>query len=208
VSRRQDYLYVERFMADALEKLEVVRKDGSERFRTGGSDLGFNLLDYWRWSTSDLVGNTARGILAEYIIANALGIPTDEEVRDAWAPFDLETLDGVKIEVKSAAYVQSWEQKRVSRISFGTPRTRAWDPESGSLRSEPKRHADVYVFALFAQREAPLDPLDLDQWKFYALSARKLDDRKSISLSALEELASPVPWCELADVVKKAAGRD
>ena len=97
---------------------------------------------------------------------------------------------------------------RDSRNPGETRKTRAWDSESGSLRSEPKRHADVYVFALFAQREAPLDPLDLDQWKFYALSARKLDDRKSISLSALEELASPVAWRELADAVKKAAGRD
>ena len=72
------------------------------------------------------------------------------------------------------------------------PKTRAWDPESGLVASEPRRRqADVYVFALFAQQEMPIDPLDLDQWKFYALSTKKLDDRKSISLSALEELASP-----------------
>ena len=201
---------MERFMADALEKLEVVRKDGSERFRSGDSALDFSVLDYWRWSASDLVSNTARGILAEFIVARALGIPTDREIRDEWAPFDLETPDGIKgikIEVKSAAYVQSWEQSRLSRISFGTPKTRAWDSESGNLRSESKRHADVYVFALFAQREAPIDPLDLDQWKFYALSTAKLDERKSLSLSALEELASPVPYHELADAVRKAAGR-
>ncbi len=198
-------------MADALEKLEIIKKTGNERFRAGDSALDFSVLDYWRWSASDLVGNTARGILAEYIIANALRIPTDEEVRDAWAPFDLEMPDeikGIKIEVKSAAYVQSWEQPRLSRISFGTPKTRAWDPESGRLLSQPRHHADVYVFALFAQREAPIDPLDLDQWEFYALSTLKLDERKSISLSALKKLASPVPWRELADAVRKAAGRD
>lgn len=194
-------------MGDPLHKLDIVKKNGAERFRARGSCLDFSVLDYWRWSASDLVGNTARGILAEYIVALALGIPTDEQVRDEWAPFDLETREGIKIEVKSAAYIQSWEQERVSRISFGTPKTFAWDPESGTLSSEPKRHADVYVFALFAQREMPIDPLDLDQWKFYALSTAKLDDRKSISLSALEELASPVPWYELADAVKKAAGR-
>ncbi|MCY3824884.1 MAG: hypothetical protein OXG62_13575 [Nitrospinae bacterium] len=195
-------------MADALEKLEVAKKTGSEHFRSGDSSLDFSVLDFWRWSASDLIGNTARGILAEYIVARALKISTDKEVRDEWAPFDLETPDGIKIEVKSAAYVQSWEQSRLSRISFGTPKTRAWDPESGNLRSEPKRHADAYVFALFAQQEMPIEPLDLDQWKFYALSATKLDERKSISLSALEELASPVPWRELADAVSKAAGQD
>ncbi len=195
-------------MSDPLEKLDIVNKDGSERFRAGGSTLDLSLLDYWRWSTSDLVGNTARGVLAEYIVARALGVSTDEEVRDEWAPFDLETPDRIKIEVKSAAYVQSWKQSRFSRVSFGTPKTRAWDSEGGNLRSEPRRQADVYVFALFAQREMPIDPLDLDQWKFYALSTQKLDDRKSLSLSALEKLASPVPYHELADAVKAAKKAD
>ena len=61
------------------------------------------------------------------------------------------------------------------------PKTRTWDTESGHYDlSEPGRHADAYVFALFTQREAPIDPLDLDQWKFYALSTTKIDDRKSI----------------------------
>ena len=69
-------------MADALEKLEVARKDGRECFRAGDSALDFSVLDFWRWSASDLVGNTARGILAEYIAARALEIPTDKEVRD------------------------------------------------------------------------------------------------------------------------------
>lgn len=194
-------------MTDALEKLEIIKKTGSERFRSGDSALDFSVLDYWRWSTSDLVSNTARGILAEYIVALALAIPTDEQVRDEWAPFDLETPAGIKIEIKSAAYVQNWKQARFSRISFGTSKTLAWDPESGTLSSEPKRHADLYVFALFAQRETPIDPLDHDQWKFYAFSTSKLDERKSISLSALEKLACPVAYHGLTDAVKKAAGR-
>ena len=141
-------------------------------------------------------------------MARALKIPTGEEIRDEWAPFDLETPDGIKIEDKSAAYVQSWKQSRFSRVSFGTPKTRAWDSEGGNLRSEPRRQADVYVFALFAQREMPIDPLDLDQWKFYALSTQKLDDRKSLSLSALEKLASLVDYHELADAVRKVAEGD
>ena len=79
------------FMADALEKLEIVKKDRQRMpFRARGSELDFSLLDYWRWLTSDLVGNTARGVLAEYIVARAQKIPTGEEIRDEWAPFDLE----------------------------------------------------------------------------------------------------------------------
>lgn len=196
-------------MGDPLHKLDIVKKNGAERFRARGSDLDFNLLDYWRWSTSDLVSNATRGILAEYIVARALKIPMDKEIRDEWATYDLETPDGIRIEVKSAAYVQSWKQTRLSQIKFGVSKTRTWDAESGHYDlSEPMRHADVYVFALFAQQKMPIDPLNLDQWKFYALSTAKLDERKSISLSALEELASPVPWHELGEAVRKAVGRD
>ena len=123
-------------MSDPLEKLDIVKKDGSERFSSRDSALGFSLLDYWRWLTSDLVSNTARGVLAEYIVARALKIPTGEEIRDEWAPFDLLTPDGIKIEVKSAVYVQSWKQSRFSRISFGTPRTRAFDSEINAVDLE------------------------------------------------------------------------
>ena len=85
----------------------------------------------------------------------------------------------------------------VSSGRFGTPKTGEWDSASGRFLSEPKRRADVYVFALFTQQEMPIEPLDLDQWKFYALSTQKLDDRKSLSLSALEKLVSPVPFTNL-----------
>jgi DDE superfamily endonuclease len=47
-------------------------------------------------------------------------------VREGWAAWDLTTPGGVWVEVKSAAYVQSWAQKELSRISFSTPRPLAW----------------------------------------------------------------------------------
>ncbi|MDM8523410.1 hypothetical protein QUF80_08570 [Desulfococcaceae bacterium HSG8] len=40
------------------------------------------------------------------------------------AAYDLETHDGIKIEIKSAAYVQSWHQKDYSKITFRIPKTR------------------------------------------------------------------------------------
>jgi len=56
---------------------------------------------------------------------------------------DLQTAEGIKIEVKSAAYVQSWHQKKLSMISFLTPRTRAWDSETNTQSVEVRRQADV-----------------------------------------------------------------
>lgn len=77
-------------MADPYPELKGEQKDGSEQFHMSGSGVGFALLDYWRWSGSDLVNNVARGILTEYIVARAVGASTTG-VCDEWAAFDLET---------------------------------------------------------------------------------------------------------------------
>lgn len=181
-------------MADSsLGRLKVTRKSGAEPFRDGKTKLGFDLLDFWRWSVSDLVSNATRGRLAEYIVARALGIDTSG-VRDEWAKYDLLTPEGVKVEVKSSGYVQTWNQRTLSKITFMTPKTRAWDPESNLQAKEATRHADVYVFALHAHQEkATIDPMDLDQWRFYVVPTAVLDARKrsqhSITLKTLEKLA-------------------
>jgi hypothetical protein len=94
--------------------------------------------------------NTERGVLAEFIVPTALGIPADG-VREGWAAWDLTTPGGVRVEVKSAAYLQSWAQKKLSRISFSTPRTLTWDADGRGFADVAWRHAHVYVFALLAQ---------------------------------------------------------
>jgi hypothetical protein len=118
-----------------LPRLLPERRNGAERFRNGSVELPLTLHDFWCWSTSDLLNNTTRGVLAEFLVATALQIPTSG-VRDPWAAYDLCTADGMKIEVKSAAYLQSWAQQRPSSIVFNVPRTRAWDPETNQLASD------------------------------------------------------------------------
>jgi hypothetical protein len=39
--------------------------------------VGLTVADFWGWSRSDLLDNTERGVLAELIVAAALGIPAD-----------------------------------------------------------------------------------------------------------------------------------
>lgn len=93
-------------ITDNLVRLVTKPKTGSEVFHASRQALGFALHDFWRWSVSDLVSNATRGRLAEFIVASALGISSD--VRDEWSPYDLLSPEGLKIEVKSAAYIQSW----------------------------------------------------------------------------------------------------
>jgi hypothetical protein len=199
-----------------LDRLTPPPKKGDEKFRADGEDLHFTLKDFWIWSVSDLVSNATRGRLAEFIVAKALDIGTDA-IRDEWESFDLKTLDGLKIQVKSAAYIQGWKQKKLSAIIFPTRPTRFWDSETGELEKEKKRHADVYVFALLAHEEKlTIDPMNVKQWEFYVLSASFLNGYKrsqdSTTLKTLKDLkvgpkelkAGPVDYFQLAEKVRSA----
>ncbi len=53
--------------------IETKKKTGDEPFLNEGDDA-YTLRDFWAWAYSDLVGNTERGRLAEFIVAMARGI--------------------------------------------------------------------------------------------------------------------------------------
>ncbi|GIV71209.1 hypothetical protein [Caldilinea sp.] len=196
-------------MVKELSRICPVRKSGNESLHLNGHPLGVTLLDFWRWSSSDLVSNTTRGVLAEFIVASALGIKLDS-VRDEWGAFDLITPEGITIEVKSAAYIQSWSQRSLSFITFRVPKTRAWNADTNVQEKEPRRQAQVYVFALLAhQDKASIDPLNVDQWRFFVLSTTVLDARTrsqhSITLRSLERLAGQaISYDELREAVRRA----
>ncbi len=192
-------------MNEVLVRVQTRPLSGNESLVSGGKSLGLSVLDFWRWSTSDLVNNSTRGVLAEFIVAYALGI-SFESVRDPWRAYDLITPEGITVEVKSAAYVQSWYQRRLSTIVFNTPKTRAWDADSNLQEKTSKRQAQVYVFALFAhQDKKTINPLDLDQWLFYVLPTKVIDERvrsqHSITLTSLEKLAGS--GCRITEVREK-----
>ena len=171
-------------------RISVKRKTGDEKFRKSGKETDLCLLEFWQWNSSDLISNATRGCLAEFIVANALGLA--DQIRDEWRAFDLLTQSDIKIEVKSAAYLQSWYHKELSKIIFSIRGTRAWDPDTNQMATELKRQADVYVFCLLNHREQDeqFDPMNLDLWGFYVVPARllneKLPNAKTITLKTLE----------------------
>lgn len=196
-------------MAD-YGRIRPERRSGHEHFCDGVGELGFDLLSFWQWSSSDVVSNATRGILAEYLVAQALGAAAG--VRDEWAAYDLLLPDETTVEVKSAAYVQSWHQDRLSTITFGCRKTLAWDPETNQMAEVKCRQAEVYVFALLAHKDqATLDPLDVAQWEFYVIPTAWLDRRTrsqhSITLSSLRSLHErpPLNFSDLAEAVAEAA---
>ena len=168
---------------------QVSRKSGDEKFMENGTALDFSLLEFWQWSGSDLANNALRGKLAEFIVAQALG--KADGVRIEWDAYDL-LYKGRSIEVKSAAYVQSWAKKKHSSISFSIRPTREWI-DNATLADEASRQSDVYVFCLLKNKDRKtLDPLCLDQWEFYVLRTadldRELGEQKTLSLNRLQEL--------------------
>ena len=100
-------------MNTKLPTLEVNTKTGDEPFHVGGKALPLTLLNYWRWSGSDLVSNAQRGILAEYLVGSALKMT--ESVRLEWDAFDIRTPSGLKGEVKTSAYIHG--RRRITRPS-------------------------------------------------------------------------------------------
>ena len=196
---------------------------GDEPFHAGGESIGQTVLDFWRWAGADLLGNLWRGVLAEFLIARALGVT--HEPRVEWAFYDLRSRSGVTVEVKSAAYWQSWQQSGPSNVTFDiAPRKQEWNSATNEMRTlvVPRRLADVYVFCLLGREDLAkddTDPLDVAQWTFY-VAARTLLDRerprqRTIGINPLRTMirrttgheAAEVRYRGLAEAMEVAAQR-
>lgn len=191
-----------------------------------GDPTGATVLDFWQWSGSNLLDNLQRGVLAEFLVGRALGVVS--ELRAEWASHDL-CYRGLKIDVKSAAYAQSWPQKWASAIGYGIARrSGSWDPKTNVWEelAPPQRTADIYVFALLRRpdekdrrnpREHKPDPLDLDHWEFSVLDRATLDgerpEQRTIALNPLRRLVQAsargtvaAPYAQLKTAVDRACG--
>lgn len=171
------------------------RMVGSESL--GGTDaekLDASVLDFWHWAFSDLCANNLRGVFAEWLVATLLGIVPP--VREFWAEYDLRTTEGVRVEVKSAAYVQTWmkEGDPPTRISFGGLRSTTWSVETGHA-TEPSYNSDLYVFTLQVEKSRERwNAMDLAQWRFYIVPRETLAryGARTISLATMRGSAEEV----------------
>lgn len=164
------YPYIEPVFHEAVEKIKGV---------PSGETLG----DFWRWAYSDILGNTERGDLAEYIVACALGVQNDERI--AWNSYDL-NYRNKGIEVKTSAYLQTWGQGRLSEIRFDIAKKLGWDYRTNKYDGIKKRHSDLYVFCVFTEKDKlKANTLDTAQWRFRIVPTEKIDrifdGRQSVS---------------------------
>ncbi len=195
-----------------LGQIQAGIKTGQEPLTINNVKLPFKLLDFWKWSASDLVSNATRGVFAEYIVATAtnanMNVPRAE-----WDAYDLLTPDGIKIEVKSAAYIQTWAQKTYSKISFAIKQSHVKDAETEIYSNTIKRDPVIYVFCLLNTRdEVCINPLDMEQWEFFIITTKEIDilftKKKSVSLKLLQEKnVFPVKYPEIYKEIKRKASQ-
>ena len=191
-----------------LKAIQAKPKTGNEFLTDNGEKTEYNLLAFWSWSVSDILSNATRGRFAEFVVGTAVGLDP-KNLRDEWDAYDLKTDNGIKIEVKSAAYIQTWNQKKISTISFSIKTAKFWDSETFFEDLQPRRHADVYVFChLKHLDQETIDPLKMEQWDFYVLPTFKLDkyerSQSSITLNSLKSLTEPIKYSELKTEINKA----
>lgn len=164
--------------------------DPKKRFCYNGKSLDFSIVDFWIWNQSDLIENRNRGILAEYLIKQALGI--ESSTRLEWDSFDFKTKENVKIEVKSAAFIQAWEQTKLSSIRFDIAPKRTLLKDN-KYSEKKARNSDLYIFCLLHHKDQnTINPMDLNQWTFYLVLTEEINqtckNQLSVGIPTLEQL--------------------
>ena len=183
------------------------RKTGQEVIFDEQGNTVSTVQKYWQWAYSSLLGNTERGNFAEYLVAVALGIA--DNTRIEWDKYDLKSPSGITVEVKASGYLQTWSQKKLSKLIFRIRPTRAWVDETNQYEEVSRRQAEVYVFCLhkYQRKDDGLNPLDLRQWEFYVLPTKILDEKmpvqKTITLEKVKSLGAVASsFHELKDVIE------
>ena len=165
-----------------------------------GSTVGH----FWQWAYSDILSDRNRSIFAEFIVGVALGVLDTPRVE--WDAVDLR-FRGYSVEVKAAAYLQSWTQKKLSAIRYDFRKKRPdIAAEMSESTGEATRRADVYVFCHYAETEkARANVLDLPTWDFYVVSkatlTREFDHKQSLSLLDVKRVGTACKFdCLRAEV--------
>jgi hypothetical protein len=66
-----------------LRKIKTTLKTGKEQLTVNKQDTNYNLLDFWRWSVSDILDNATRGRFAEFIVGSDIDFDS-KQVREEW----------------------------------------------------------------------------------------------------------------------------
>lgn len=192
---------------------------GKERLTYRGKELDSSILDFWSWAYSDIIRNVNRGAFAEFIVREAMNAqcsitPPRTDIRVSMDAYDLLSPDGIRVEVKSSAYIQALEDNHLARISFRIAPAKNLDANGNySDKSIYARHSDVYVFCVWTAKSCEQNILDLSLWDFYVISTKTLDQKvpnqKTITFQSLLNLhPEKVDYFGLYEAIKRESKDD
>ena len=184
--------------------MEIAKLSGSEPV----SQANVTVQHFWAWAYSDILSNRNRSVFAEFLVAVALDLIHQPRVE--WDSIDLR-YNNRKIEVKSSAYIQSWQQSKLSLIKFDIGKKRGWDSQENLTAEEEIRSADCYIFCVYEEQDVQnADVLNLDQWSFVVVATEKLNEvfgnQKSVSLSRLQQFGQAVRYDQLKRAIDLVLG--
>lgn len=168
-----------------MDSLPIRKLTGNEYVISNLELEDATVQNFWQWAFSNLLFNDVRGVFAEWLVAKLLNIPLSNTIRDSWGEWDLLTSEGVKIEVKTSAYLQAWKQKgRYSQIKFSGLKGQVFNPELNRHTGEATFNADIYVLCLQIHRDKQTyNALDLEQWRFLVLTKAEMKQKNYRSLT-------------------------
>lgn len=163
---------------------------GDEEFTFDNKELGFNMLDFWKFHFSNIYNMQSK--IAEFIVSKALGL-NEAQNCDYWTLFDM-LYKGFRIEVKETSYYHPWnENGNVSnKRSFDIKKANSnYEDEESENRYE--RQNDIYIFCVNnGKNQKESYPLNLDNWDFYIIPTKIINeqcgDAKSVSLGRLKNM--------------------
>jgi hypothetical protein len=168
------------------------------------------IMDFWRWAFSDLLEDTLKGHYAEWLVSQLLGLPTPHGGRPGYGNSDLRSATGLRIEVKSSAYWQSWKLRNEDGTPKSATEIERWRPTPDRPITFSRLRArdtvdrtdtrvgcksDLYAFCFQSETDpARWDALDLRQWEFYLLTRAQVESLNvsSLSLKRLRSLCPPL----------------
>jgi hypothetical protein len=171
-------------------------------------DLHKNILESLvRQYDAPLIQNNLRGIYVELMVAALLGEGWRHNGSD-WGAYDLEHIDGTKLEVKQSAARQTWSaQVTTTRNPVFSIRTPKIEWVENVREPRTARIANVYVFAWHGETSLSADHRDVSQWKFFVVPAKTLPNQKTISLNPLMAITAPVDADHLKQSVEQLFGQ-
>lgn len=153
-----------------------------------------------------LISNIYRGLVAEIIVGAAL----DREWRMCsadWQGWDFEHPGGTKLEVKQSAARQTWTGMRGASTAIFDIRARTGYFEGADWTPDPRRFADIYVFAHHPITDSSADHRDARQWRFYVVEASRLPSTKTLRLTRLATPSAPLLWEDLRGAIESMRTR-